>query len=79
MIVGDSKRECVARAKGLTTAFKYYGIIVDDEETCRRILVGLSPNVHFVREGYALRMNYSLTELEHALVKGEELKEQLDG
>lgn len=34
--------------------------------------------MHFVRERFALRVYYSLVDLEHALVKVEELKKQPD-
>lgn len=43
MIVGESAREYVARAKGLAGTVRYHGIDVTDEEICRHILTGLPP------------------------------------
>lgn len=56
MIDGKTAREYLARPKGFSTAFRYHGLVVNDEEICRRILTGLPPNMHFVRDGFALRM-----------------------
>lgn len=78
MIVGgESSRENVARTKGLASAVKYHGIMINDEEICCRILRSIAPHMHFVREGFALRIDNSLAELEHTLVKVGELKKQL--
>lgn len=60
MIVGESAREYLARAKGLASAAKYHEVEVADKEICRCILAGL----HFFRESFALRIEYSLNELE---------------
>ena len=62
-----------ARAKGLASAVKYHGLDVSDIEICRRILKGLSPVLHFVREGFALRVGYSLIDFYQAIINWEEL------
>lgn len=54
MIIGESACEYVARVKGLASVVKYHGVEVTNEEICRRILKGLPPALHFVRE--ALRI-----------------------
>ena len=67
--VGEFAREYLARAKGSATAVRYHGIAVNDEEICRRILTDLPPHMHFIREGFVLRMDFPVVKLEHALVK----------
>lgn len=49
---------------------------MNDEELNNRILTGLPPHMHFVREGFAVRMKFSVVELKHALIKGEELQKR---
>lgn len=58
----------IAAAKCLVAAAKYHDIVAS-EESCRRILIGLSPYMHFIRGGFALRIGVSIVTLEHALVK----------
>jgi len=77
--VGEFAREYLARAKGSATAVRYHGIAVNGEEICRRILTDLPPHMHFIREGFVLRMNFPVVKLEHALVKVGELKKRPDG
>lgn len=72
MIVGEFIREYVARAKGLAIAVRYHGVVINDEEICRRILTSLPPNM-------LLGWIIPLSELEHALVKVEELQKRPDG
>ena len=62
-----------ATAKGLESAVKYHGLDVLDIEICRRILKSLSPVFHFVCEGFALRVGYSLIDFDQAIIHSEEL------
>lgn len=59
MIAEQFAREEVARAKGLVAAAKYHDIVAS-EERCRRILIGLSPYMHFTPGGFALRIGVLL-------------------
>lgn len=68
MTVGEFARKYVTRGKGLAAAVGYHGILVDDEEMCRRILTGDLSHMYSVREGFTLRMDVSVVELEQALV-----------
>ena len=64
MIVGESAREYITRAKGLAAAVRYHGIDLMDEQLRNRVLTGLPPHMHFVREGFTIRMNFSIAKLE---------------
>lgn len=75
MIIGKPARKCVARAKGLASAEKYYGIKVPNV-IYRGMLKRLSPRIALINEGFARRIGVSLTELEQALVNVEELQNQ---
>lgn len=77
MIVGESAREYVARVKGLASEVRYDSVEAT-EEIYHRILTGLFPMLHFVREGFALRIGYTLLDLEQALINVE-LQKQPDG
>lgn len=80
IIVGEPARGYVARTKDLTAAVRYHRIVMIIKIfICRRILIGLPSHMHFVHEGFTLRVDYSLVELEHALLKMKEVKEQPDG
>ena len=78
MIVGESAREYITRAKGLATTVRYQGTEVTERQLGNRILTGLPSHMRFVREGFALKLEFSVAELEHALIKAEELHEQPD-
>lgn len=43
MIIGESAGKYLARVKGLAAAIRYHGVVVDNKEICRRILIGLLP------------------------------------
>lgn len=58
MIVEESVREFVARAKRLASAVKYYRLEVPDEEICRRIRKGLLPTLHLVFEAFTLTIRF---------------------
>lgn len=77
MIVRESARECITRAKGLATAVRYHSIDVTDEQVGKQILPGLPPYMHFVREGLVLRLGFSVVELEYAIVKRDNSKSDL--
>ena len=72
-------REYVARAKGLARAVEYHGVDVAEEKICRRILNGLPSSMHFVREVFALKCQFSLAELEQALVNVDTLHKRQGG
>ena len=74
MTAGEPPREYITRAKGLAAAVKFHGRDITDEQLDNRILTGLPPHMHFVREGFTIRMNFSITELEYAIIKAEELQ-----
>lgn len=64
--------------EGLTAAVRYHGITIDDEKMSSD--TDWPPtHMRFVRGGFALRMDYSVVELEHAFVKVVELQKRPDG
>lgn len=63
MMVGEPARESIARAKGLGSTVKHHRVEVPDKKSYRRILKGLPPSLHFVHDGFALRIGYSLVAL----------------
>ena len=79
MIAGESVREYVARAKGLAQAVKYFDVEVTDEKICRRILNGLPSSMDLVREIFATKFDFPLTELEQSLINTEALHKRRDG
>ena len=79
MIVGESAREHVAKAKGLARAVEYHGIDVTEEKICCRFLNDLPSSMHFVRELFILNYDVSLVEVEQALVNVEALHKRRDG
>ena len=75
----ERAREYAARAKGLAKAVEYQGVDVAEEKVCRGILNSLPSSMHFVREVFALKYDFSLVELNQALVNVEALHKQRDG
>ena len=74
MIVGESAREYTTRAKGLAAAVRHHGVERTNEQLGNRILTGLPSHMHCVCEGFALKMIFSIAELEHVVIKAEELQ-----
>jgi len=79
MLVDESMREYVARGKGLARAVEFHGVEVTEEKICRRILNGLPPSMHYVREAFALKYEFTLVEPEQALVNVEALNRRQGG
>ena len=71
MAVGEPARECITRAKGLAAAVRYHGIDVTDEQLGNRILTGLPSHMRFVREGFAIKLKFSVAVMEYAVIKTE--------
>ena len=75
----ESMKEYIARAKSLALNVKYNDIEVTDHEISRRVLNGLPPSYAPEKRNFALKTDFSLAELEGALVRVEELNRSSDG
>jgi len=60
--VGRLARENSTRAKGLAAAVRYHGVDITEEQYVNLILTGVPPHMHFLREGFALRMEFTVVE-----------------
>lgn len=63
MVVGEPAREYITCANGLAAAVRYHGIDVNGEQLGNRILSGSSPHMHFVREGFTLKVQFPIVKL----------------
>lgn len=75
MIVGENAREYVARVKGLARAMEYHGIGIAEEKIRRRTRNAPPPRCKV----FAVKYEFSLFDLEQALVNVEALHKQRDG
>ena len=75
----ESMKEYLARAKSLVLNLKYHGIEITEQEISRRVLDGLPPAYAFEKRNFALKTDFSSSDLEGGLVHVEELNRSLDG
>ena len=75
----ESMKEYIARTKSLDLNVQYYDVEVTDQEISRRVLNGLPPPYAPEKRNFALKTDFSLTELEGGLVRVEELNRSSDG
>ena len=69
----------LSRAKSLALNIQYHDTEVTDPEISRRVLNGLPPAYAPEKQNFALRINFSLGDLEDSLVRVEELNRSSDG
>ena len=60
----ESIKQYIARAKPLTLNVKYHGIEVPEQEISRRVLNGLPPAYAPEKRNFALKTDFSLSDLE---------------
>ena len=75
----ESMKEYIARAKSLALNGQYHDVEVTDQEISRRVLNGLPPSYAPAKRNFALKTDFSLTDLEGGLVRVEELNRSSDG
>ena len=75
----ESMKEDIARAKSLALNVKYHDIEVTEQEIGRRVLNGLLPSYAPKNINFALRTDFSLSELEGGLVRVEEINRSSGG
>ena len=78
MISRESVREYLTRAKGLAAAVRYHGAEITEKQFASKILTVLPSCLSIVRDVHTMKMNYSLAEIEHAVIKTDEFNEQPD-
>ena len=72
-------KEYNARAKSLALNVQCHGIELSEQEISRRVLNGLPPSYAPEKRNFALRTDFSLSELAGGLVRAEELNRSSDG
>ena len=75
----ESMKEYAARAKSLALNVQYHDIEVSEQEISRRVLNGLPPSYAPEKRNFALKTDFSLTELASGLVRVEELSRRSTG
>ena len=75
----ESIKEYIARAKYLALNVQYHDIELTEQEISRRVLDGLPPAYAPEKRNFALKTDFSLSDLEGGLVRVEELNRSLDG
>ena len=72
-------KEYTARAKSLAVNVRYHDVEATEQKISCRILNGLPPAYAPEKRNFALRTDFSLSELESGLVRVEELNKSSDG
>ena len=75
----ETMKEYIARAKSLALNVQYHDIEVSEQEISRRVLNGLPPSYAPEKRNFALKIDFTLAEVEGGLVRAEELNRSSDG
>ena len=75
----ESMKEYLAQATYLAFKVQYLDIEVTEQKVSRRVLNGLTPAYAPDKQKFALKIDFSLSDLKGGLVRVEELNRSLDG